>query len=85
MSRDFDKQREVNLGGGVRPGTLEAGGGRSRGCSRQFPEPLDVGDLVPDKLHTRTHEMRETKKKTRKGRREGEDGFVPLSRRGGRG
>ena len=45
---------------------------------RQFPEPLDVGDLVLDKLHTRTHEMRETKKKTRKGRREGEDGFVPL-------
>ena len=41
---------------------------------RQFPEPLDVGDLVLDKLHTRTHEMWETKKKTRKGRREGEDG-----------
>ena len=37
--------------------------GRSRWCSRQFSEPLDVGDLVPDKLHTRTHEMRETKKK----------------------
>ena len=25
---------------------------------RQFPEPLDVGDLVPDKLHTRTHDIK---------------------------